>query len=104
MARSRGRGRGGRVLPPAKASNAAATAIQAVEKVEYLCSACGSSVVGAESSIACDLCAQWCHGAELCTGLSAVLIEEILLAEGGRIRFCCPKCKNKNTVAVDDGN
>lgn len=35
------------------------------------------------------------HGTGACTGLSIIIITEILKLEGRRLRFRCPSCKKK---------
>ena len=68
----------------------------------YPCGSCGISVVGAESSVACDLCHRWFHGTGACTGLSDILLKEIMKSDGRSIRYCCPSCEDK-TVSAPSG-
>ena len=70
----------------------------------YPCGNCSKSVVGAESSIACDMCDRWYHGTEACTGMSRVLIEEILKSGGNRIRFSCPHCESNGAPVSSSEN
>ena len=65
---------------------------------------CGNSVVGADSSVSCDVCDQWCHGRKACTALSEILIEKILKLGGSRIKLCCPRCETKGITASSDEN
>ena len=64
---------------------------------EWLCGTCGDDV--GPQPIGCDMCEQWVHATQMCSGLPLDLITAILKYEGAGIKFICMKCRVDQVTA-----
>ena len=64
-------------------------------KSKFPCLSYGKNVSGGPA-IACDSCNSWCHGNEVCSGLSNVLIKLIVSQGGKQVKYLCTTCEGKH--------